>query len=156
MKRLKSLLSDKKGTIAVETAIIVASVLLPTMLSLWDMITIYKAKAQVDQAQVGAIAYILSNPTAASATGVQTAAQAVSGNTIQVSSTAACYCVQMDTTSPIMPTPTSCSGSCSTSAVLQQFLTVVTSEAVTIPFPVSFIGLQSPYAVSSSSSTRTS
>jgi len=155
MKILRQLLVAIDGSVAVETALVVAVFLVPMMLCLWDFARIYQGQAHVDEALQDAMTYVMNSGSNASSSGARTAAQAANGSSISVSTSTACYCVSTSTTVPTMPTSVSCSSSCTGSTVLQQFMSIVTTDQVTIPFPVSWIKLTSPLTVTSTGSVRT-
>jgi Flp pilus assembly protein TadG len=155
MKILRRLLVAVDGTVAVETALVLSLFLAPTLLCLWDFAQIYQGQAHVDEALQDAMTYVMYAGGNATSAGVQTAAQAANGKSITVDTSTVCYCVSTVTTVPTMPTSVSCSGSCTGSFVFQKFMNVVASNKVTIPFPVSWIKLTSPYTVQATGNVRT-
>ena len=155
MQAFRRLLRAIDGAVAVETALIFSLFLAPTLLALWDFATVYQGQSKVEEALQNAVTYVTNAGRNATTSGVQTAAQAASGTSISVSTTTSCYCVSTSSSSPTVPTSVSCTGSCSGSNVLQQFMTITTTDSITIPFPVSWISLSSPYTVTATGSVRT-
>jgi len=155
MKSLRRLLVAIDGAVAVETALVFSVFLAPTLLCLWDFAQVYQGQAHVEEALQDAITYVMNSGSNATAAGVQTAAQAANGSSISVSASTVCYCVPTSTSVPTMPSSVSCSGSCGGGAVFQQFMNIVTTNSVTIPFPVSWLHLPSPYTVTATGNVRT-
>jgi Flp pilus assembly protein TadG len=154
MKSLHRLLAATDGAVAVELALVLSLFLAPTFLFLWDFASVYQGKANVEEALQDATTYVINSGSSATTAGATSAAQAANGSSISVSTSTSCYCVSTSTTVPTMPTSVSCSGSCTGSAVLQHFMKIVTTNSVTIPFPVSW--LTSPYTVTATGYVRTS
>jgi Flp pilus assembly protein TadG len=142
---------NETGSIAVETALVLCFVLVPMLLGLWDVAQIGLGQTQVQEALQDAVTYVAAG-NASNTAGVTGAAQSAYGTSIQVSAGAVCYCVQ--TSSVAMPTSVSCStASCSNGGNFEQFMTITTSKAVTIPFPVPYLG--GSVTVTSSATVRT-
>jgi Flp pilus assembly protein TadG len=146
MKSVRRLFDATDGNVAVETALVLSLLLVPMLLCLWDFATVYQARADAEEALQDAITYVMNAGATATNAGITSAAQAANGSTVSVSTSTVCYCVSNSTTVPTMPTSVSCTGSCTGSTVLQQFMKVVTTNNVTVPFPVSWLNLPSPYA----------
>lgn len=155
MKSLRRLLAANDGSVAVELALILPLILMPTFLCLWDFATLYQGQAKVEQAIHAATTYVLYTGSNATTAGATSAAQAANGSSISVSTSTVCYCVSTSTTVPTMPTSVSCTGSCTGSSVLQKFMEIVTTNSITIPFPVSWINFTSPYTVTAAAYVRT-
>ncbi|MGD1036048.1 MAG: TadE/TadG family type IV pilus assembly protein [Roseiarcus sp.] len=155
MKIFRRLLVAIDGVVAVETALVVSVFLVPMLLCLLDFAQIYQGQADVDEALQDAMTYVMSAGSSATNAGVQTAAQASNGNSIAVSTSALCYCVSTVTTVPTMPTSVGCTSSCTGNFVFQQFMNIVTTNQVTIAFPVSSINLTSPFTVTATGLVRT-
>jgi len=155
MKILRRLLSAIDGSVAVETALVVSLFLAPTILCVWDFAQLYQGQAAVDEALQNAVTYVMSNGSNATTAGAQQAAQAANGSSISVSASTVCYCISTNTSSPTVPSSVSCSGTCSANSVFQKFMSITTTNSVTIPFPVSWINLTSPYSVTAAGHVRT-
>jgi Flp pilus assembly protein TadG len=154
MKALHRVLAAADGAVAVEAALVL-SFLVPILLCLWDFSRLYEGQANVDEALQDAVTYVMSAGSNATAAGATSAAQAANGTSITVSTSTVCYCVSTSTTVPTMPTSASCTGSCTGSSVLQHFMKVITTNSVTIPFPVPWISLTSPYTETATAYVRT-
>jgi Flp pilus assembly protein TadG len=154
MKTLHRLLKPTDGAVAVEAALVL-SFLVPMLLCLWDFARLYEGQANVDEALQDAVTYVMSAGSNATTAGATSAAQAANGSSITVSTSTACYCVSTSTTVPTLPTSVSCTSSCTGNTVLQHFMKVVTTDSVTIPFPVPWITLTSPYTETATAYVRT-
>jgi len=156
MKKLRRLLAATDGAVAVEAALVLSLFLVPMLLCLWDFSQLYQGQANLDEALQDTVTYIMSAGSNATAAGATSAAQAANGTGITVSTSTVCYCVSTSTTVPTMPASISCTSSCTGSTVLQQFMKVVATDSVTIPFPVPWIKLTSPYTMTATAYVRTS
>jgi Flp pilus assembly protein TadG len=154
MKTLQRRPTATDGAVAVEAALVL-TFLVPMLLCLWDFSQLYEGQANVDEALQDAVTYVMSAGSNATAAGATSAAQAATGSSITVSTSTACYCVSTSTTAPTMPTSVSCTSSCSGGSVLQYFMKVVTTDSVTIPFPVPWISLTSPHTQTATAYVRT-
>jgi hypothetical protein len=155
MRILHRLSNAKDGTVAVEAALVLSLFLAPTLVCLWDVGQIYQGRAIADESLQDAATYVMNTGTNATGSGVTAAAQASGGGSISASTSTVCYCVTTSGTTPTMPSSVSCSGSCSGSTVLQKFMSIGTTESVTIPFPVSWLNITSPYTVTATVNVRT-
>jgi Flp pilus assembly protein TadG len=155
MKTLHRLLAATDGAAAVEAALVLSLFLLPMLLCLWYFSQLYGGQADVDEALQDTVTYVMSAGSNATAAGATSAAQAANSSSITVSTSTVCYCVSTSTTVPTMPTSVGCTSSCTGTFVLQQFMKIVTTNSVTIPFPVSWINLTSPYTVTATAYVRT-
>jgi Flp pilus assembly protein TadG len=153
MKALLRLFSATDGAVAVEAALVLSLFLLPMLLCLWDFSQLYAGQAKLDEALQDTVTYVMSAGSNATAAGATSAAQAANGSSITVSTSTVCYCVS--TTVPTTPTSISCTSSCAGSSVLQQFMKIVTTNSVTVPFPVSWFNLTSPYTEIATAYVRT-
>lgn len=155
MKTLRRFLLDASGAAAVEMALVFSLIVAPSFLCLWDFAAIYQGKVAVDEALQDAATYTMNSGSNATSAGATSAAQAAGGSSISVSVSTVCYCVSTSSTVATMPVSASCTGSCSGSAVLQQFMKITTANSVSIPLPVSWISLASPYSVTAVGYVRT-
>jgi Flp pilus assembly protein TadG len=155
MKTLHRLLAATDGAVAVEAALVLSLFLVPMLLCLWDFSQLYEGQANVDEALQDTVTYVMGTGSNATTAGATSAAQAANGSSITVSNSMVCYCVSTSTTVPTMPASVSCTGSCTGSSVLQRFMKIVTTNSVTIPFPVSWINLTSPHTVTATAYVRT-
>jgi len=155
MKTRHRLLAATDGAVAVEAALVLSLILVPMLLGLWDFAQLYQGQANLDEALQDTVTYVMSTGSNATAAGAISAAQAANGTGISVSTNTVCYCVSTSTTAPTMPTSVGCTSSCTGSSVLQKFMKVVATNSVTIPFPVPWINLTSPYTVTATAYVRT-
>jgi Flp pilus assembly protein TadG len=155
MKTLHRLLTAIDGAVAVEAALVLSLFLVPMLLCLWDFSQLYEGQANLDEALQDTVTYVMSTGSNATAAGAISAAQAANGTSITVSTSTVCYCISTSTTVPTMPTSVNCTSSCTGSSVLQQFMKVIATNSVTIPFPVPWIKLTSPYTVTATAYVRT-
>ncbi len=125
------------------------------LLCLWDFSQLYQGQANLDEALQDTVTYVMSTGSNATAAGALSAAQAANGNSITVATSTVCYCVATSTTVPTMPTSVGCASSCTGSSVLQKFMKVAATKSVTIPFPVPWINLTSPYTLTATAYVRT-
>jgi Flp pilus assembly protein TadG len=128
----------EEGNISVETALVMSFLFVPMLLGIWDVAQIAFGQAQVQEALQDVVTYVAAGNTGAS--GITSAAQAAYGNSISVSTSTVCYCVQTSTTNPTAPSTATCGGSCSGGNDLEQFMSITVSKNVSIPFTVPYLG----------------
>ncbi len=159
IKNLRRLRRDTTGVVAVETGMVMAFFLVPSLLCLLDFAALYQSQATVEEATENAMTYVMNAGAGASSAAVQSAAQASSTQSISATATTACFCVPITSGTPTLPRTVQCgsssSNSCTGSEVFQQFMSISTSSDVDIPFPVPWINLTSPHTVTARGMVRT-
>jgi Flp pilus assembly protein TadG len=146
---------DRRGVVAIEAAIALALVVVPTVLTLFDLGGVLETRLRVDRAlQAGMFAaWAISGATAGQIT---QAAAAGAGNTSagpSVSATASfSYLCLAPTGTYGSGSPASAGTACPSGQVLGEWVTIATSAAVSLPFPLP--GVASPMTLTATGRTR--
>ncbi len=154
MIRGSSLLRDRRGVAAMETALVGGLLLVPMLGGAADFGLILAGWAAASRAEQAALLYAFG--TGPSASGMESAATAAYGTALPaptVTASTACYCLPSSSSwDRGSASAVSCSTTCSSGDVLTEFVTVSVSAVFTLPMPLP--GVASPYTISSSATAR--
>ncbi len=148
-------MTDRRGVVSIEAAIVLALVVLPTVLGLFDLGSALTTRLRVDRAlQAGLFAAW--GISGASTSQLAQAAVAGAGNSNggpAVSATASLACICLSPTgTETQGAAASCTGTCGSGLVLGQWATLTTTAAVTLPFPLP--GVASPMILTATGTAR--